>query len=85
MRRFTVANTLSGPTSVAGPRSNVGTVGPPVIVSRVQSDGYTATTYRGVSVSSGILEPGRGEEEGTPEGIERRSRGLKESKYQRLD
>ena len=46
---------------MAGPGSNVGTVGPPVIVSRVQIDGYTATTYRYDSVSSGILELGRGE------------------------
>ena len=56
----TLREPLSGPTSVAGPGSNVGTVGPPVVVSRVQIDGYTATTYRGDSVSSGILEPGGG-------------------------
>ena len=49
---------------MAGPGSNVGMVGPPVILSRVQIDGYTTTTYRGDSVSSGILEPGRGEREG---------------------
>ena len=48
---------------MAGPGLNVGMVGPPVIMSRVQIDGYTATTYRGDSVLSGILKPGRGERE----------------------
>ena len=77
---------LSGLTSVAGPGLNVGTVGPPVIVSRVWNDGLTPTTYRGDSVSSRILKPGRVERRRrTLEGIEWRSQGLKESKYQRLD
>ena len=48
---------------MAGPGSNISMVRPPVIMSRVRIDGYTATTYRGDSVLSRILELGRGERE----------------------